>query len=252
MKKIIFLATDCETTWMLYNKLQSQNIHIEKVILEQPISKRILIRRRIKKLGWFHVFGQLLFQLSIPKILKLISHKRILEIQQEFSCSSQKSLTAKCIEVQSVNDASTHTLISSLTPDIIIVNGTRIISEKTLVSTSATFINTHLGITPQYRGVHGGYWSLFRNDRSNFGATIHLVDKGIDTGSILKQCFTQPTLRDNFYTYPFLQMASTLNMWVNLLSNEQLPITVQKKSPSALYYHPTIWTYIRGSLRGIY
>jgi methionyl-tRNA formyltransferase len=43
----------------------------------------------------------------------------------------------------------------------------------------------HAGITPRYRGTHGGYWVLLNNDPGHCGVTIHLVDPGIDTGSIV-------------------------------------------------------------------
>ncbi|MFT4646131.1 MAG: folate-dependent phosphoribosylglycinamide formyltransferase PurN, partial [Planctomycetota bacterium] len=42
--------------------------------------------------------------------------------------------------------------------DVIIVNGTRIISSKVLESMPALFINIHTGVTLQYGGVHGAYW----------------------------------------------------------------------------------------------
>ena len=35
-----------------------------------------------------------------------------------------------------------------------------------LQSVEAIFVNTHVGITPKYRGVHGGYWSLVKNDKN--------------------------------------------------------------------------------------
>jgi len=70
-------------------------------------------------------------------------------------------------------------------PDVVVVNGTRIIAEKVLHSVPATFLNTHSGITPLYRGAHGGYWALVKKDRANCGVTIHVVDAGIDTGGIV-------------------------------------------------------------------
>ena len=46
----------------------------------------------------------------------------------------------------------------------------------------------HAGITPQYRGVHGGYWAVVNNDPEHCGVTIHFVDKGIDTGGNQTKC----------------------------------------------------------------
>jgi methionyl-tRNA formyltransferase len=70
--------------------------------------------------------------------------------------------------------------------DVIIVNGTRIISSKVLESMPALFINIH-GITLQY----GGAWSilaLVSNDKENCGVIVDKLDQGIDTGEIITQC----------------------------------------------------------------
>ena len=49
-----------------------------------------------------------------------------------------------------------------------ILNGTRIVSKKVISSIGCLFINTHCGITPKYRGVHGGYWAIYNNDLNNY------------------------------------------------------------------------------------
>lgn len=46
-------------------------------------------------------------------------------------------------------------------------------------------INTHPSYLPYNRGKHPYYWALV--DNTPFGATIHMVDDGIDTGAILWQ-----------------------------------------------------------------
>jgi hypothetical protein len=50
----------------------------------------------------------------------------------------------------------------------------------------ALFINTHTGITLQYR-VHGAYWVLVSNDKENCGVIVDKLDQGIDT-EIITQC----------------------------------------------------------------
>jgi hypothetical protein len=51
--------------------------------------------------------------------------------------------------------------------DVIIVNGTRIISSKVLESMPALFINSYRYNTTM--GVHGAYWALVSNDKENCG-----------------------------------------------------------------------------------
>src|SRR5262245_31593611 len=47
-------------------------------------------------------------------------------------------------------------------------------------------LNLHPGPLPQYAGVHVEQWAI-RNMESLFGATIHLMDEGIDTGPVVAQ-----------------------------------------------------------------
>lgn len=131
--------------------------------------------------------------------------------------------------------------------DVIVVNGTRIISKKILQSTKAIFINIHMGITPKYRGVHGGYWALHENDAENAGVTIHLIDEGIDIGSVLLQTHIECCDRDNFCSYPYLQLGEGLKLEIKVLNdianNTLIPQTVDL--PSILWSHPTIYDYLK-------
>ena len=146
----------------------------------------------------------------------------------------------------SVNSNDCKAIIEKINPDIIIVNGTRIISKKILNSTNAIFVNTHAGITPKYRGVHGAYWALANNDLENCGVTVHLVDEGIDTGEVLYQSNIEPTINDNFTTYTYLQISKGIHLMkktLNDIHNNKVSLK-NIKSESKLWSHPTIWRYI--------
>jgi len=45
-------------------------------------------------------------------------------------------------------------------------------------------LNLHLGHVPEYRGAPPGFWELYTGARS-IGATVHLVDEGLDTGPVV-------------------------------------------------------------------
>ncbi len=151
------------------------------------------------------------------------------------------------VHFSSVNDAACKDYLKQQNPDIVIVSGTRIITREILESTNAVFINMHAGITPQYRGVHGGYWALVNNDPSHCGVTIHLVDKGIDTGEVLYQSVIEITDKDNFVTYPYLQLGEGLALLrkaiEDVLQGQHRPFrpTVEK---GKVWYHPSLWQYL--------
>ena len=238
------MAKKSESTTLIYNSL-SEVYEIEGVILEQPVSRKKFLKRRVKKLGYFTVLGQILFQLLMVKFLKIISQNRINEIRGEAKVSEKSIPESKIIEVDSVNSEIARDHLKALKPDIIIVNGTRIISKKTIESTCAAMINTHVGITPLYRGVHGGYWALVNGDSENCGVTVHLIDTGIDTGGILGQAQIKFNKKDNFYTYPLLQVIVGTELLKEVILKDNFEVIPSRVKKSMLWSHPTIFEYLK-------
>jgi folate-dependent phosphoribosylglycinamide formyltransferase PurN len=244
--KIVLLAGKGESTLYLYNKL-NKKFPIDSVIIENGVSTLNLIRSRIKKFGLFKVINQLLFQTIIITILKLFSKSRIKQIKKLFELESNSIPIKKLIKINSVNSNECLIYLKEINPDLIIVNGTRIINKNILSNISVKFINTHVGITPQYRGVHGAYWALVNNDKENCGVTVHLVDEGIDTGDLIKQSIINVTVQDNFVTYPFLQIGVGIELLedvINQINNDKLKYYRKENTKSNLFTHPTFTEYL--------
>ena len=171
-----------ESSTFMYNGL-ARDFSISKVIVEtEKTGRKKFLQRRIKRLGYVKVFGQILFRMVVPKTLEKKSQKRIEEIKSQYHLDHTDIPSGKLKNVPSVNSKECIEFLQKEKPDLIIVNGTRIISKKVLNCIDTTFVNTHVGITPKYRGVHGGYWALANGDKEHCGVTVHLVDPGIDTG----------------------------------------------------------------------
>lgn len=244
------LAGRGKSTRYIYNGV-SKEYKIDQVLMTDAPSKKKMIKRRIKKLGLFNVMNQLLFQVIIVKTLKLLNNAKVKKRLKELKLDGTPISEEILINVGTVNSKKTIETIKELNPDVIIVNGTAIILSKVLNSSNAIFMNTHVGITPEYRGVHGGYWALRNNDKENFGVTVHAVDKGIDTGSIIYQERTKVKKDDNFLTYPFYQYALAIPLLHQALKDinlNQLKTYKKDNAVSRLYYHPTFTKYISGFL----
>lgn len=70
--------------------------------------------------------------------------------------------------------------------DFVISFGYKYILTQDLINTSThPIINLHISYLPWNRGAHPNFWSFYDNTPS--GVSIHLIDKGIDTGPILFQ-----------------------------------------------------------------
>lgn len=249
-KKIILLAADCESSRWLYNALK-EVVNIEAVIVEQSVSKKQLAQNRVKKIGLVPVIGQILFSALAVPLLNARSKKQKEFLLSKFCLNSSEFESNKLYQVNSVNDEDSLNKIHSLQPDIIVVNGTRIISKKILQSTNAVFVNMHVGITPYYRGSHGGYWALRNKDIDNFGTTIHLIDAGVDTGAVIKQVFIKPGKTDNFTTYPILQTAIGIEAFKEVIANMVSGNyeAIKNTEKGNMYYQPTLWQYVTGGVK---
>jgi methionyl-tRNA formyltransferase len=249
---VLLLGVDGEITRVVYNRL-AREFGPFPAIIEQPISRATLLRIRVRKLGLLAVTSQIAFVVFVRPIIARQGKSRIERVISEHGLDASPIPVQHVSQVKSVNSPETIKLILRADPKVIVVNGTRIISRKVLSSTRAVFINAHAGITPKYRGVHGGYWALYNSDPGHCGVTVHIVDPGIDTGDILGQALIMPTRQDSFVTYPYLQVVAALPILSNVV-HSALTGTLQTCSAtgdSALWYHPGLLQYLRGIWRGI-
>lgn len=249
--RIVMLCGDGRSSRIIYNSLAKlPGLQIDCVILEASPSAIGMLRNRVRKLGAIKVAGQLLF-MAYNKILSRASAGRIRELMTDYGISDAPLPREVLRRVDNINSATTIELLTATKPDVVIVNGTRIISAFVLSAIPCPVINTHMGITPRYRGVHGGYWALARGDRQNCGVTVHLVDPGIDTGGVLYQDLIQPDNRDNFNTYPIHQLAKATPL-IKAALDDIRENKVQVKPgvlPSMLWSHPTLSEYIGNWIR---
>ncbi len=245
-KKIVMLAGGGESTAFMYHGLAAY-FTIHTVIIEEGTDLKTFLKRRIKKLGWWQVIGQVLFTKLCVPLIRSGSQARIQQIKDDYQLNDSPVDPAKVFRVPSVNSEACLRKLKEINPDVIVVNGTRIITKKILNAVAAPFINTHVGITPAYRGVHGAYWALAQDDRAHCGVTVHLVDAGIDTGNILYQAVIHPIKKDNFLTYTHMQLGEGIRLMKkavgDALAGELKPLP-SGGSEGKIWYHPTLWYYL--------
>lgn len=244
-KIVVFLAGKGSSSNIVFHAL-NEKFNIQSVILEEKESKKVFLKRRIKKLGIIKVAGQVLFQFCIIPILNFVSKEEIARLLTLHSLQDKEIPTTKLLNVSSINQSSVAETLARIQPDVIVVNGTRIISKKILANIKCPIINTHAGITPMYRGVHGAYWALVNKDLEHCGVTVHLVDAGIDTGDIIYQSLITIDKSDTFVTYPVKQMAKGIPILIQAIDNALSGNlkTTRHSGKSGLWYHPTIWQYL--------
>ena len=138
---------------------------------------------------------------------------------------------------------------------MILLCGCRMIRPDILSRINVPMLNYHAGITPGYRGMNEGYWALARGVPEDFGATLHLVDAGVDTGAIVRQVRGRPLPGDTIWTYAYTQAAMSRQMCIDgvgaMLRGDARPEPLFGESEQ--HYHPEIWSYLwTGLSRGVW
>ena len=233
------------------SKVVAQSLHdrfnLVGVVVEKPPSRRRLVQRRAKRLGWPKVADQLAFQVAAAPLVSRYSADRIQTLLDTHGFADSRFPDELTRHVDSVNSQATARAIQEARPHVIVLSGTRIVSKRILACVEAPFVNLHAGITPRYRGVHGGYWALAEQRADLCGVTLHLVDAGIDTGGVIAQARIHPGPHDTYATYPLLQLAAGLPLLIEAIprlarGDRSTVSPMSQRAP--LRYHPTLSGYL--------
>ena len=241
--RFVILATPGLTTDLLCLQLSRQGV-VEAIILEEKESSWTKIKRRLRKLPFYRVIGQLFFLAILSPILSRLAKKRIHEIVAVSGFDDEVKQPAHKYQVKTINDRQVIDLINQHKPDIVFLNGTRIVHKKILERIRVPVVNIHVGITPKYRGIHGGYWALYNNDETNFGVTLHRVDAGVDTGTVISQQHLHPEKEDSFASYPVLQFVAGLKLVEQYFTTGKTIPPQAIPAESKQYYHPGFFQYL--------
>lgn len=216
-----------------------------RVLIEQSQSKAEITRRRARRLGWFAAIGQLGTMVA-ARLLRNLANKRIAQILTDHNLDGRMPADVPVHRVASINDTETLALIAQIRPAVILLVSTRLMSRQQLAALPCPVLNLHAGLNPTYRGQMGGYWSLRNNEAENFGATVHLVDAGTDTGGTLYQVRATPASGDFISTYPLVLTVAALDVTCRAVA-DALGGTLQPYAPrgrSVLHFPPTLWSWI--------
>ena len=112
-------------------------------------------------------------------------------LQQSFKSLEKqidfKSNNIEKLRVKGANSLQMQNLLESLQVDLLVLGNTGIIKNNILAIPSIGTLNVHPGILPDYKGLDSIYWASYNKDFENIGVTVHFVDEGIDTGSIISK-----------------------------------------------------------------
>lgn len=199
---------------VILTSLQPQSIYmVNRIVKESNVVGRVIENRGLVKMEkrdkwtyWNGIRKRYGPWKAIDRYLFLKCHSRFFHENEEKAKISvlfpdgeeiayNDNITT--IEVGSINDEKARRFISDLSPDLICVCGTSLIKPYIFNLPKYGSINSHMGITPEYRGSRTVEWALYNRDYDNVGVTVHFVDKGADTGDIIFQERIPIEKRDN-------------------------------------------------------
>jgi methionyl-tRNA formyltransferase len=96
-----------------------------------------------------------------------------------------------------MNGATTEGLLRDAAPDVILVSGAPMLSANIFELSRRGTVNLHFGVSPDYRGMHTLVVPWQQGEYDRLGATLHLVDQGIDTGPVLFRVYPAMTPADD-------------------------------------------------------
>lgn len=242
--KIMVITAGGPYPWVIINALAERFEGVE-VVLEQPESKALFLKRRARKIGWWQTGGQFL-TMTFSRFGKRFARNREAEIVAAHGIRTAPSPGVPVTTVSSANGDDCLDLIAARSPDVVFLASCRMLNRKTLAAISCPVLNYHSGINPKYRGLAGGWWARASRDDTNYGTTVHLVDAGVDTGDTLYQAFLKPDPRDSILTDAMIMAAGSRDIAVRAVE-DALAGRLQPKAsdlPSVQRFHPPIWTYL--------
>lgn len=195
------------------------------------------------------------------RLFSLLNHKKIVNQHNRYNKQLSEILGQRAIAfnkdipiktVENINSTEVRNTLLVEKPDIILVQGTSIVKDKTLPKGGFNF-NMHAGLSPYYRGGASIQWALINGDPYNIGVTLHKLTESPDAGSIIAQKRVIPENNDTVTSLNFKLTKAGTDLAIKILKKytqgKKIKLHKQNLSMGKCYYssqwHPTLTSYIK-------
>jgi methionyl-tRNA formyltransferase len=153
---------------------------------------------------------------------------------------------ARVVERTELNTDETVRFLESVGVNTVAVFGTNLIRPPLLDRWPARMVNMHLGLSPYYRGTATNFYPLLNDEPEYVGATIHLLDSGIDSGPILGHARPEIVAEDGPHTIGCKAIIAGVDKMITILRDldggRVVPVPQWRVSSPRVYlrkdYHP--------------
>lgn len=209
------------------------------------------LKNAIIKQGFFKVVLQIIERL-IYKLINGKKDKKQLEniFNRDKILKNIDAFKENIIKTYSYDSPETFDWIKSKNPNLIIIHTSYWVPRKIRNIVNGNVIGAHPGITQFYRGVHSPFWAIYNQDLDNIGYSIFWVDSGVDSGDLIFQGKIIPRDEDSYISLSWKGMAASAANIERILNKhkniDKIPrIKNTKLSKDTIFYHPTIFNYLR-------
>lgn len=130
------------------------------------------------------------------------------------------------VKVPHINHHDVIKLAENSQPDVIAVFGTSLIKAPLLKMGKYGIVNLHGGLSPHYRGSDCTFWALYNGEPDQIGCTLHFINEGIDTGSMIAHISPEINATDDELTLFWRAVKESAEAYALLMNkfeqNEQL------------------------------
>jgi len=175
-ERVVLLARDHEEVRWLAGRLAGRG-QLTLLVLEQRTrADRVALWRRRARRNGLKRTASAGAALVVDRLVTAMLERRL-----KVTCEESELPPAR--QVPDVNSREIQQLVADVRPTLGLVLGTRILGAEVIAAFgTAPLLNLHSGMTPTYRGTHGGAWALLDGRPDRVASTWHVVDLGIDTG----------------------------------------------------------------------
>ncbi len=152
---------------------------VRRVSSNDPADVLRRLWRNIRKHGWFFV----------PYRIALLIHEQLQWFTRPPAVAG--AVPAPDVSVDEVCASDIHSAdvlarVRDWHPDLGVSLGAPILRPALFELPRHGTLNVHLGKVPEFRGAPPGFWELWFG-ATEVGATVHWIDKGLDTGAVVEQ-----------------------------------------------------------------
>lgn len=232
--KVAYLCSNDISNQLFIETLKKHGLEILIYIENNKENRKKIVKKKFNKLSFYE---KIIFPLDI---LSVIFYKKTINrfLKKKLNLISFTQNKENLLLTEDINSSDVYKNINTFKPDIIIVRGTSIIKEPLISYQTKYFLNIHGAIVPNYRNVHGPFWSYYFKDFQNMGSSILYLTKGIDNGNVasISNLDEKPSsLKDLHLKTLVLSNNLTDKLIRNLLIENKLDSVIQNENVKPFY-----------------